>query len=119
MGKRLKELCRSRLAQFLTVQSMIAMEIVQFAFCSDAGTAYASVRRELYVPLRRFANMGISIALVVGITSLILYVSSSNEKNAEKGKSWALRSLGAIVLFMVLKSPLGVGILDKFVNEFL
>ena len=84
MGKRLKELCRSRLAQFLTVQSMIAMEIVQFAFCSDAGTAYASVRRELYVPLRRFANMGISIAMVVGITSLILYVSSSNEKNAEK-----------------------------------
>ena len=119
MRKRLKELCRSRLAQFLAVQGTVMTEIVKVAYCSDASVVYASVRRELQLFTRSFANTGIAVAAVVGIIALIVYVSSSNEKTAEKGKSWGLRAVGAIVLFMVLKSSLGVGILDKFVNEFL
>lgn len=119
MGKKSKELCRSKLAQFLTVQSTIAMAIVQFAFCSDASSVYSSVRSELLAFVKSAASTGITLAVTVGLIALITYVSSSNENIAEKGKNWALRALGAIVLFMVLKSPLGTGILDKLVNELL
>lgn len=115
MRKKLKELCRSRLVQFLSVQSTIATAIVQFAFCSDASAAYISVKRELHMFLRSFASTGIWLAMGVGIFASIVYMCSSNENNAEKGKNWALRALGAIVLFMVLKSPFGTGILDKFI----
>lgn len=119
MEKRLKELCRSRLAQFMTVQSAIVASVVQFVFCSDASSVYSSVRSELLSFVKSAANTGITLAVAVGLIALITYVSSSNENIAEKGKNWALRALGAIVLFMVLKSPLGTGILDKLVNELL
>lgn len=119
VGKKLKELCRSRLAQFLTVQSAIVATIVQFAYCSDASAIYANVRSELLPFMRSAANTGIHLAIAVGIIASIVYMSSSNEQSAEKGKSWALRALGAIVLCYVLKSRLGIGILDKIVNELL
>lgn len=119
MEKRLKELCRSRLVQFLTVQSTITAVVVQFAYCSDASAAYTSVKRELHMFLRSFANTGIWLAMGVGISAAIVYMCSSNENSAEKGKNWALRALGAIVLFMVLKSPFGTGILDKFITGLL
>lgn len=119
MKKRLKELCRSRLAQFLTVQGTIVAAVVQFVYCSDASAIYASVRSELLPFMRSAANTGIHLAIAVGIIASIVYMSSSNEQSAEKGKSWALRALGAIVLCYVLKSRLGIGILDKIVNELL
>ena len=118
MEKKLKELCRSKFAQFLIVQSTIAAATVQFAYCSDASAAYTSVKRELHMFLRSFASTGIWLAMGVGIIASIVYMSSSNEKNAEKGKSWAFRALGAIVLFTALKSGF-TGILDKIISGLL
>ena len=119
MGKKLKELCRSKLAQFLAVQSTIAVAAVQFAFCSDANAAYASVRSSLLTFIKEVADTGIILAAIVGILAFIVYICSSDEKNAERGKSWAKRAGVAIALFLFLRSPLGVGLMDSIINGLL
>ena len=67
MGKQLKELCPSKLAQFLAVQGGVLMLLSQIAFCSDASLAYANVRRELQLFIHAIADTGITIAAFVGI----------------------------------------------------
>ncbi len=119
MGKKLKELCPSKLAQFFAVQGGVLMLLSQIAFCSDASSAYANVRSELQLFIRSLADTGITIAAFVGILAFIVFVSSSNEKTAETGKSWAKRAAAAIALFLFLRSSLGVGLMDSIINGLL
>lgn len=119
VGKQLKELCPSKLAQFLAVQGGVLMLLSQIAFCSDASLAYANVRRELQLFIHAIADTGITIAAFVGILAFIVFISSSNEKTAETGKSWAKRAAAAIALFLFLRSSLGVGLMDSIINGLL
>lgn len=108
--EKVKKFFDSAKRQFLLAQAIIYSMISTVAFCSQnnnsAGESniFTNIDNKMRGYVSSIAGLAFTCVAFFGICSGILYVSTSNERTAEKAKSWAIRCVVAMVAIFLFQT---------------
>lgn len=95
--------------KFILTQALVLSMISSVAFCaqeSGGGTTdiFSNIDKKMTTYVSSLAGLAFTCVAFFGICSGILYVSTSNERTAEKAKSWAIRCVVAMVAIFLFQT---------------
>lgn len=112
--EKVKDFFKSAKKQFLLVQAMVFSMITTVAFCTEKSSStniFDNIDSKVAGYVESIGKLGLTCVAFFGVCSGILYISTSNERTAEKAKAWAIRcvvAIAAIILFQSARTEGGV-----------
>ena len=110
---KLQKLLTSKKVHFYVTQLAVATMLMSIAFCD----IFSNVDSKLQNYVTSLTNLGLTCVGFFGVLSFILFVSTSNERTAEKAKTWAIRCVFAIAGIILFSTVVNKGFLYNTINE--
>ena len=99
--KKAKTLFGNAKKQFFLVQAVVISMFANVAFCTDI---FANINTKMEGYVDSLGTLALTLVAFFGVCSVVLYISTSNERTAENAKSWAIRCVVAIAGIMLFKT---------------
>lgn len=111
--KKVRTLFENAQKKFFLVQAIVISMFANVAFCDDI---FANINTKMTGYVSSISTLALTCVAFFGVCSVLLYISTSNERTAEKAKAWAIRCVVAIAGIMLFKTATG-GTLNSTITE--
>lgn len=110
---KLQKLLTSKKVHFYVTQLAVATMLMSIAFCD----IFSNVDSKMQTYVASITNLALTCVGFFGVCAFILFVSTSNERTAEKAKTWAIRCVVAIAGIILFSTVVNKGFLYTTINE--